>query len=112
ELTDRYTRPRAADLDAAADALPSFRPVANGVGVTPCPPPDAGGAVPGSEIGASGATDSESSTQRCRPSGVAGQELATGRQEVLTGNHNPRAGGSSPSAAIHDRRRQFPPKPV
>jgi integrase len=26
-LTDRYTRPRAADLDAAADALPSFRPV-------------------------------------------------------------------------------------
>jgi integrase len=101
-LTDRYTRPRAADLDAAAEALPSFRPGPRNAEAARATGTDDAGA-----LHAIGATDAEDGIGLYEPNGIEGNAVTTSSPQVVTGNHNPRVGGSSPSAATHVKQRHL-----
>lgn len=82
ELTGRYTRPRAVDVAKASSSLPTLKPAepldGSDEGVDP-------GAAPGAAVEA----------------GESRNVLEfNGDEESSHRNHNPRVGGSSPSAAI------------
>jgi integrase len=98
ELTDRYTRPRAVDLEAAANALPTLRPR---------PADREALAATGTDDPAPRATSGAATENAdgCNP--LAGNLFASSDSR----NHNPRVGGSSPSAATCDRLRH-PGDPV
>ena len=86
ELTGRYTRPRVADLEGATDSLPSLAPrgatceVLAATGTDPAPSATAGATDDGDD----------------RPKAL----LVMGDASTVQRNHNPRVGGSNPSAAI------------
>jgi integrase len=102
-LTDRYTRPRAADLDAAADSLPSFRPAPPSVDSA-----RATGTDGTAQVHALAATDSDESIRLCDHNRVPDKEVMSAMTPGATRNHNPRVGGSSPSAATFAKPRQIP----
>jgi integrase len=100
ELTGRYTRPRAHDIDAAASALPSLRPSSHdpeALAATGTDPPPVAGATRGATQAAIDARTA-----------LAPNDLASGRQRT----HKPQVTGSNPVAATIARNRQFPPRGV
>jgi integrase len=87
ELSGRYTRPRQHDLDSAVAALPALRPES--------PAPDAmkaTGTDPGNPVARY--PSATGGTRTSRKSYTLKDLMETGAR-----NHNPRVGGSSPSAA-------------
>jgi integrase len=86
EMTDRYTRPRAVDLEAAAESLPSLRPT---------PSQREPLAATGTDNSAPTATAGATATADDEPNSLGATLLASSDSR----NHNPRVGGSSPSAA-------------
>ena len=96
ELTGRYTRPRAVDLEQAARSLPTLRPEA-----------------PTRESARATGTDDlvVTATQNATHEGKPERQPVSLQLVTSSGerNHNPRVGGSSPSAAILAIRRQAPP---
>jgi hypothetical protein len=86
ELTGRYTRPRAVDLERAASALPTLRPTPTNREVL---------AATGTDDSAPSATASATDDDDDGPNILDGKIVASSRAR----NHNPRVGGSSPSAA-------------
>jgi integrase len=90
ELTGRYTRPRAVDLEDAAHALPTLRPR-----LAECESL----AATGTDDSAPSATQNATTTEDEDPNPLDDKVVASSRAR----NHNPRVGGSSPSAAICDR---------
>jgi integrase len=90
ELTGRYTRPRPVDLEAAAQSLPNLRPAPRNREAL---------AATGTDDSAPTATQNAAEREDDGPNPLMGMPVASSRAR----NHNPRVGGSSPSAAICDR---------
>jgi integrase len=86
ELTGRYTRPRVADMEAAAQALPSLRSA---------PRDREARAATETEGNASCATQNAPGREDEEPNPLPFKVVTSSGER----NHNPRVGGSSPSAA-------------
>jgi hypothetical protein len=99
ELTGRYTCPRAVDLERAAASLPMLRPT---------PTSREALAATGTDDSAPSATASATDGDEDAPNLLTMQLVASSRAR----NHNPRVGGSSPSAATSASDRQIPPNSV
>ncbi len=100
EMTGRYTRPQAVDLDAASGMLPSLKPTGDR--------PETLAMTGTDPVQLSGSNATRSATEvksdECNPYVQQGVLAMTGRYV------NPLVEGSSPSPVTTDRTRQKPPK--
>ncbi len=99
ELTGRYTRPRAVDMEDAARSMPTLRPSSRERGMIE---------ATGTDDAAGSPHESATSDRDELPNPLTNKLDASSGQR----NHNPRVGGSNPSAATRVSPRQSPTVPA
>jgi integrase len=101
DMTNRYTRPRAVDIENAAAALPSLRPhgVGREVGTV---------AATGTDGSARDATRNATAAEEDDPNPLINKMIASNGDRYV----NPLVVGSSPTPVTPDRNRQDPPRAV
>ncbi len=99
ELTGRYTRPRVADLERAAESLPDLAPRPKTAEPLAATGTDSGRIATAIADAAPSADQNATAVEPAEPKALLFKMDASNEPRI----HKPRVGGSNPTAAICDR---------